>query len=189
MNNFIGQYYLKNLSICDELINLYKNAENKIDGCVGDNNKIDYKRKKSTEAIFSSNNFMENELGAKYIIELQNIVNKYIAKYVFSDKTSRWSITDNIKIQFYSKNEGYFEWHTERDSAQEPFVSRHLVFMTYLNDVEDGGETEFYYQEIKIKPRKGLTLIWPADWTHTHRGVTSPTQEKYIITGWFNFIK
>jgi hypothetical protein len=60
--------------------------------------------------------------------------------------------------------------------------------MTYLNDVNDDGETEFYYQNLKIKPQKGKTVIWPADWTHTHRGITSPTQEKYIITGWFNFI-
>ena len=37
-------------------------------------------------------------------------------------------------------------------------------------------------------PRKGLTLIWPADWTHLHRGVVSPSEEKYIITGWFDFL-
>jgi len=32
-----------------------------------------------------------------------------------------------------------------------------------------------------------LTLIWPTDWTFTHRGVPSLTEEKYIVTGWFNF--
>ena len=57
--------------------------------------------------------------------------------------------------------------------------------MTYLNDVTDGGETEFMYQKLKIKPKKGLTLIWPADWTHTHRGIPSMTQVKYIATGWY----
>ena len=61
--------------------------------------------------------------------------------------------------------------------------------MTYLNDVENEGETEFYHQKIKVKPQKGLTLIWPADWTHTHRGIASKIDEKYIITGWFSFIK
>jgi hypothetical protein len=60
--------------------------------------------------------------------------------------------------------------------------------MTYLNDVDEAGETEFLYQEIKFKPKKGLTLIWPADWTHTHRGIPSLSEEKYIITGWFNFV-
>jgi hypothetical protein len=59
--------------------------------------------------------------------------------------------------------------------------------MTYLNDVHDGGETEFLHQKVIVPARKGLTLIWPADWTHVHRGIVSPTEEKYIIGGWFNF--
>jgi hypothetical protein len=60
--------------------------------------------------------------------------------------------------------------------------------MTYLNDVEDGGGTEFLNQKLVVHAKKGKTLIWPADWTHTHRGVVSPTQEKYIITGWLNYM-
>ena len=48
--------------------------------------------------------------------------------------------------------------------------------MTYLNDVTDAGETEWYHQRLKIQPQKGLTIIWPCDWTHTHRVVPSPTQ-------------
>jgi hypothetical protein len=59
--------------------------------------------------------------------------------------------------------------------------------MTYLNDVTDHGETEFYYQNLKVTPQKGKTVIWPADWTHTHRGIVSPTQDKYIVTGWFDY--
>jgi hypothetical protein len=60
--------------------------------------------------------------------------------------------------------------------------------MTYLNTIKDGGETEFLYQKIKFKPKKGLSLIWPTDFTHTHRGIPSPTEEKMIVTGWLNFI-
>ena len=59
--------------------------------------------------------------------------------------------------------------------------------MTYLNNVTDAGGTEFYHQQLTVQPVKGLTLVWPADWTFTHRGVPSPTQEKRIVTGWFNF--
>ena len=66
--------------------------------------------------------------------------------------------------------------------------SRRLVFMTYLNDIEEGGGTEFYYQKIITPAKKGLTLLWPTDWTHTHRGQVSDTEEKYIITGWFNYV-
>ena len=60
--------------------------------------------------------------------------------------------------------------------------------MTYLNDVTDQGGTEFYNQKIITEPKKGLTLIWPADWTHTHRGIASPTQDKYIATGWLSYV-
>jgi len=59
--------------------------------------------------------------------------------------------------------------------------------MTYLNDIKEGGETEFYYQKLKIKPETGLTLIWGTDWTTTHRGIPSKTETKYIATGWYSF--
>ena len=58
--------------------------------------------------------------------------------------------------------------------------------MTYLNNVDEGG-TEFYYQKMITPAKKGLTLIWPTDWTHTHKGQISKTQEKFIITGWYSF--
>ena len=66
-------------------------------------------------------------------------------------------------------------------------ATRHLVFMTYLNTVTDGGETEWFHQQIKIQPRKGLTVMWPVDWTHVHRGVPSKTQTKYVTTGWYTY--
>ena len=59
--------------------------------------------------------------------------------------------------------------------------------MTYLNTVKDGGETEFIYQKLKVKPETGLTLIWGSDWPFTHRGITSKTKTKYITTGWYSY--
>ena len=61
-----------------------------------------------------------------------------------------------------------------------------LVFMTYLNDVSDGG-TRFLNQDIITPAIKGLTLIWPTDWTHTHCGQISQNNIKYIATGWFSY--
>jgi hypothetical protein len=57
--------------------------------------------------------------------------------------------------------------------------------MIYLNDVTEGGETEFYYQQHFETPEQGKLIIWPSDWTYLHRGIPSPTQVKYILTGWF----
>ena len=59
--------------------------------------------------------------------------------------------------------------------------------MVYLNDVTDGGETEFPTQDKKFSPRAGDVLIWPAYWTHPHRGIVSESQVKYIATGWYAF--
>ena len=59
--------------------------------------------------------------------------------------------------------------------------------MTYLNDVPKDGETEFFHYGLKIKPEKGKTIIWPAEWTHAHRGNPTTVKEKYITTGWLSF--
>ena len=61
--------------------------------------------------------------------------------------------------------------------------------MTYLNDVssEDGGSTIFTHYGLEFQPRKGQTLIWPAEWTHAHKGSVLTNNSKYIITGWMHF--
>ena len=76
-------------------------------------------------------------------------------------------------------------YHFEKTGGKS--VKRHLVFQTYLNTVEDAGETEFFYQQYRCKAAKGKTVIWPVVWTHTHRGIVSPTEDKYIVTGWYSF--
>ena len=60
-----------------------------------------------------------------------------------------------------------------------------FAWMTYLNDVEDGGCTYFPNFDLRFKPKKGTTLIWPSDWTHIHCGEVVNSGEKYIINGWF----
>ena len=57
--------------------------------------------------------------------------------------------------------------------------------MVYMNDVDEGGETEFLYQQKKIKPKTGRVVIFPASFTHQHRG-NPPMSNKYIITGWLS---
>jgi len=81
-----------------------------------------------------------------------------------------------LKIQHYKPGEGFFKWHTENEGYGNSKL-RHLVFMTYLNTVEDAG-TEFYHQKITSPAKKGLTLMWPAEWTHTHKGQISKEDEK-----------
>ena len=96
----------------------------------------------------------------------------------------RYSLLGKWNIQYYKAGQGYKDWHCERSYNND----RILVWMTYLNDVPNGG-TEFLYQKITSPAKKGLTLFWPTDWTHTHRGQISPDHEKYIATGWLNFVE
>lgn len=90
-----------------------------------------------------------------------------------------------FNLQHYEPGKNYSVWHSETYGPEHERFLRAFVFMTYLNDIEVGGETEFLYQKLKIKPKRGLTLIWPAGFTHVHRGCPAPYEEKLILTGWY----
>ena len=95
-----------------------------------------------------------------------------------------WSLCPYFNIQRYFPGEGYFNWHSESSSNET--ASRKLVWMFYLNNVENGG-TEFYYQNLCTEAKEGSLVIWPADWTHMHSGQTEQNNVKYILTGWYTF--
>ena len=84
---------------------------------------------------------------------------------------------------------GYHSWHHEQTGDVNQ-VGRCLVYTVYLNTLDENaaGETEFLYQRLRVKPKKGSVAIWPAGFTHTHRGnVVHGNDAKYIITGWFHY--
>ena len=87
------------------------------------------------------------------------------------------------QIQYYRPGQGYKEWHSERTSGGN---RRCLVFMTYLNTVPEAG-THFKYQKLTTPAEKGLTVMWPTDFTHTHKGQITKHHEKYILTGWLGY--
>jgi hypothetical protein len=91
-----------------------------------------------------------------------------------------------IKIQKTLPTEGYHVWHYENSNLHTS--ARVLVWMIYLNDVKDGGETEFLYQSMRVSPKKGTLVIWPAGFTHMHRGNPPLSGEKYIMTSWLEYV-
>ena len=111
-------------------------------------------------------------------------IDKYRNKYDYLkriDKISQWRLSPSYNIQRYDgEQEGFFSLHNE-SSGSYPY--RILAWMVYLNDAECG--TEFPYQDRTVTPKIGRTVIWPAAWTHPHRGVTPNVGLKYIATGWF----
>ena len=196
MNNFIETSYLSDISICDRLVGWFKdNKENHHTGVV-DKSQVrekitDDSFKISTDFSFNVNDVISGNswsqgrfILAPYLKELQEALEEYITVYPFCNKGHPFYI-DMVNIQYYKPYQGFKKFHYER--SHENNFGRHLAFMTYLNSVEDGGGTEFLHQRNIINAVKGKTVIFPADWTHAHRGIVSPTEEKYIITGWYIF--
>jgi hypothetical protein len=92
----------------------------------------------------------------------------------------------SIRIQKTLPTEGYHIWHVEYDGGYEN-NKRAMAFTIYLNDVEEGGETEFLYQSIRVKPKTGRIVIWPAAFPFVHRGNPPISGEKYLLTSWMLF--
>jgi len=88
----------------------------------------------------------------------------------------------DLKIQKTLPTEGYHIWHIEHGTKGSEF--RAFVFSIYLNDVEEGGETEFLHFSKRVQPKTGRIVIWPAGFPYLHRGNPPLSGEKYILTSW-----
>jgi len=114
---------------------------------------------------------------------LSKYLHKYSDKFNYLDVGDRWTVSYAYNIQRYDDGEGYFKLHAEHCSKR-PY--RILAWMYYLNDAECG--TYFPYQETTLSATKGDLAIWPAFWTHLHKGVTPNVGTKYICTGWVEYV-
>jgi hypothetical protein len=94
----------------------------------------------------------------------------------------------HMKMQRTDPGGGYHVWHGEQANGEH--ADRVLVYMLYLNTLnqEEAGETEFLYQQRRLQPTENTMVLWPATFTHAHRGNTVFGQRsKYIVTGWFYY--
>jgi hypothetical protein len=189
MTNFI--YTKKNTlsaNTCYNLIKTFEESDLKQAGVLyGPNGISSDSDKKSTDITFDPS-FLKKEPWAMLLEEVissvQNGALDYLNRhYTAMSKMDAIDLYTYFNIQKYEPNEGFFGWHCER--AGKKHSDRLLVWMIYLNTVTDRGETEFFYQQHFEEPERGKLVIFPSDWTHLHRGVPSPTQTKYILTGWF----
>lgn len=94
-------------------------------------------------------------------------------------------VCNYMKIQKTDLTEGYHIWHAENLGPQ--LDHRIGTFIVYLNDVLEGGETEFLYYGKRVKPETGMMVTWPASFTHVHRGNPPLSNAKYVLTGWLEF--
>lgn len=108
----------------------------------------------------------------------------YTEKYSILADYERHNIS-SYKIQRTDPAGGYHVWHSEDGAVQH---SRRIgVYILYLNDIEDGGETEFLYMSKRVKPKTGRLVIFPPNYPWAHRGNPPLTASKYIMTGWVEF--
>lgn len=111
---------------------------------------------------------------------LQIATHQYIQEH--SGLTGKEFAFNTFRLQKTPIGGGYHAWHHERGDNEN--IYRVLAVILYLNDVEEGGETEFFHQHKRIQSKAGRLVIWPAGFTHTHRGNPPISNEKYIITTW-----
>jgi hypothetical protein len=136
------------------------------------------------EAIYinSSSPQYPNSLCTLYWNCIQQCLMEYISNYKILVRGSLHSW--EFKVHKVKEKQGYHLWHYENPSYE--VRDRFIAFMTYLQAPLEGGETEFLHQSKRIDSVAGRTLIWPAGFTHMHRGNPPLKGEKIYITGWFN---
>ncbi len=166
---------------CDEIINYVEYL---------DENKLLYYDKQSLHRqdnkTVSINNGFELDIPTTSRIS-RIILPKY--KPCIDDYVQRFSVLDSSKFLVYDvklkkvpSGGGFHSWHYENGSMIS--ASRMFVIQLYLNDGFEGGETEFLYQNLREEAVTGDVIIFPAGYTHVHRGNPPLGATKYTVTSW-----
>ena len=184
--NFIGCWNIENNNLCNQIISFFesnKNLSKQGTTTLGKNTEA----KKTTDITITPKN-LENpnfKIFKEYFNELHKCYVDYQKQWPFVKSIFSTVDIGVFNVQKYNPGDHFAHLHCERTSLNS--LHRLFAFMTYLNDVDDGGKTNFDYYKIKIKPEIGKTFIWPAEWTHAHAGEVLKSGTKYIVTGWLHF--
>lgn len=186
MNNFIEEYdnCLKQLE-CEYIIEWFENNKDLHKTGETGSGFINKTKKASTDIHM---NFLKDPSDINWTIfnTIQPNIEKYRKKYPEIDEyVYPWSLRSDWNIQRYLPNEGYFATHCETTCKENSY--RVMAWMIYLNTVNNGGGTYFPQYSKTISPEQGKLVMWPSYWTHLHHGICSPTETKYIATGWLSF--
>ncbi len=185
--NFISAWTMPDATVCDNLITFFEdNDGSQSPGIAGDGNVTDT-IKKSMDMTIDPRDLEDERFApvARYMEVLSACFKDYLMQWEFLKSILPNAHVGSFNIQRYDEGGHYQGVHSERVSLDS--IHRMLVWMTYLNHVDEGGETEFPHYGLKVKPARGKTIIWPAEWTHAHAGGLVTKGRKYIITGWMHF--
>ena len=117
---------------------------------------------------------------------IYNTIDKYKEKYpLINSVLARWGVNEVAQLMRYEPGDVYDMIHCET-GVNNPY--RIFAWMIYLNTIKDGGGTEFLHLNETLCPKEGDMYVWPAGWTHLHRGVVAPYERKYLLTGWVSHV-
>ena len=168
---------------CNEIISLFDNSSQSITGRVAGGYKPETKQSTDLPCKFL-NSYDNTRINDIICLPLYRKINEYASKFPYlNGLRDQWEIDSNYNIQKYEDGQGYFKLHCETDGKGT--YNRILAWMIYLNDAQCG--TEFPEQNTITQAIEGDCVIWPAYWTHPHKGVTPNIGNKYIATGWCIF--
>ena len=174
---------------CESIINIFENNKKLSVG----RNKGDYKSYLHSDDLMLGLHLIDEGKHENLCKTLasnfwENMFPLYTKKYKFKDLLPSSLVFNDFKIQKTSPTEGYHVWHIEHHPYEETAKNRIMVYTLYLNDVTEGGETEFLIQSKRVNPKQGTLCIFPAGFTHIHRGNPPLSGNKYIMTGWIEFV-
>ena len=184
--NFIGSWVIEPFSLCDDLITYFEsNAAAQKAGVTGLGRDLSAKDRIDISIAPNQLELPGNEVFKTYVNSLFACYKDYLAQWPFLEQIGQNLEMGKFNLGRYQRGQHFQKMHAERSGLGS--LHRVLAWMTYLNDVDEGGETYFDHYDLTIKPRKGVTLIWPAEWTHAHKGNVLLGESKYMITGWLTF--
>ena len=184
--NFIGSWVIEPFSLCDDLITYFEsNVAAQKAGVTGLGRDLSAKDRIDISIAPNQLELPGNEVFKTYVNSLFACYKDYLAQWPFLEQIGQNLEMGKFNLGRYQRGQHFQKMHAERSGLGS--LHRVLAWMTYLNDVDEGGETYFDHYDLTIKPRKGVTLIWPAEWTHAHKGNVLLGESKYMITGWLTF--
>jgi hypothetical protein len=197
-NYFYINHYSLSKELCNDIINYFEIEETgKYEGNTGGGLRKDIKDTLDFQIPTKNekNKLHWNKIRDLLERELNNNVKTYVKKIndaiTINEENSenKYKVFDKfisfetIQIQRYTKKQGRYIYHQDFLAEWESKKYRVITFIWYLNDVDEGGETEFW-TTYKVKPEAGKLVLFPATWTFPHRGMIPISNDKYIITGW-----
>jgi len=183
LDTFIYQYQLEDVSICRNIIETSEKSS----------------RWNNSLTVAGSHPFMRESESLQFSAEMppsdhekmlmfmQECVTHYTQEIPAAGDVVPFGLREGYTILKYKPDEAYHAFHS--DQSYPDLINRHITLILYLNTIDEGGETEFKYQKLKVPPVAGRAIIFPAFWGYTHRSLPAVNQTRYVLNAFYGFLE